>query len=85
MAETNATEKKARKPVKRLTPQEKRERAINNIDVELSRAADSVLKATQGAFLARDMERAQRLMHVASALMEAGIVSEEKARDLGLA
>lgn len=74
-----------KRTVKRLTPQEKREKAINNIDVELSRAADSVLKATQGAFLARDMERAQRLMHVASALMEAGIVSEEKARDLGLA
>lgn len=85
MAPEVKPDKPARKPVKRLTPQEKREKAIANIDVELSKAADSILKATQGAFLARDMDRAQRLMGVAQALMEAGIASEEQARALGLA
>lgn len=81
---TNATEKPKR-VVKRLTPQERRDKAIANVDVELSKATDAILKATQGAFLARDMRRAQQLMGVCEALMSAGMADEEQAKALGLA
>lgn len=85
MPEPQTTAKPKRAPIKRLTPAEKRQRAIDGIDAELSKATDAILKATQGAFLARDMQRAQKLMGVCEALMTAGMVTEESAREVGLA
>jgi hypothetical protein len=85
MPDTNDKPKPKRAPVKRLTPAEKRDKAIASIDAELAKAADAILKATQGAFLARDMARATKLMGVCQALMEADIVQPEDAAKVGLA
>lgn len=62
--------KPKRKPSVRLTPAQKREKAIAGIDAEVSKAYSALTKAAEGYMFAREMDRARACLDACQVVME---------------
>ena len=59
-----------RKTAVRLTPAQKREKAIAGIDAEVSKAYSALTKAAEGYMFAREMDRARACLDACQVVME---------------
>lgn len=65
-----ATPARVRKPAKRLTAAEKREKAIANIEAELAKAGLSVVRAAEGLVAAGRRDAAKRCLVIWEQLID---------------
>lgn len=70
---------KPKRQVKRLTAQEKREKAVSGIDLELSKAYTAMVRVAEGYMASGDRARARASLDLCQEIMDVG--AELKASD----